>query len=87
MTRTVWLNSLRRVCEVNSLFVPSFPYDEMLLSELQRAATFGAAPRFTRRLYRQGTNSLAPLACRVFKPRVVKEWSRLPTSHLRIRVL
>ncbi|KAJ7359531.1 hypothetical protein DFH08DRAFT_932002 [Mycena albidolilacea] len=47
MTRTVWLNSLRRVCEVNSLFVPSFPHHEMSLSELQRAATFGAAPRRT----------------------------------------
>ncbi|KAF8186898.1 hypothetical protein K438DRAFT_1973098 [Mycena galopus ATCC 62051] len=75
-TRTVWLNALRRVCEINSLFVPSFPYDEMSLSDLQRAATFGAAPRFARRLYKHETNttpaSLAPWSWRIFNPRVVK---------------
>jgi hypothetical protein len=76
LTRTVWLSALRRVCEINSLFKPSFPYDDMSFSELQRAATFGAAPRFTRRLYKsEGDAVTAPLgafARRVFIPRVTK---------------
>lgn len=76
VTRTVWLNALRRVCELNSLFTPSFPYDDMSLSELQRAATFGAAPRFTRRLYKQESDavsaSLTPFSRRIFAPRVTK---------------
>ncbi|KAF7360250.1 hypothetical protein MVEN_00753900 [Mycena venus] len=77
-TRSVWMNALRRVCEINGLFVPSFPYDDMSFSELQRAATFGAAPRFTRRLYKQAANNavstvpLAPLSRRIFRPRVTK---------------
>ncbi|KAF7351311.1 hypothetical protein MSAN_01562600 [Mycena sanguinolenta] len=75
-TRTVWINALRRVCEINSLFVPSFPYDEMSLSELQRAATFGASPRFARRLYKQQADavpgSLTPCSWRIFTPRVAK---------------
>ncbi|KAJ7906331.1 hypothetical protein B0H13DRAFT_2662858 [Mycena leptocephala] len=76
LTRTVWLSALRRVCEINSLFKPSFPYDDMSFSELQRAATFGAAQRFTRRLYKsEGDAVAAPLgafARRVFIPRVTK---------------
>ncbi|KAJ6487825.1 hypothetical protein C8R45DRAFT_994446 [Mycena sanguinolenta] len=78
-TRTVWINALRRVCEVNSLFVPSFPYDEMSLSELQRAATFGASPRFARRLYKQQndafTGCLTPRSWRTFTPRAAKSSS------------
>ncbi|KAF7351309.1 hypothetical protein MSAN_01562400 [Mycena sanguinolenta] len=78
-TRIVWLNALRRVCEINALFVPSFPYDEMSLSELQRAATFGASPRFARRLYREQTKaepgSLMPCSWRICTPRVAKSSS------------
>ncbi|KAJ6558056.1 hypothetical protein B0H19DRAFT_1261616 [Mycena capillaripes] len=76
LTRTVWLNALRRVCELNGLFTPSFPYDDMSLSELQQSATFGAAPRFARRLYKQENDAvtvhLAPFARRIFTPRVKK---------------
>ncbi|KAJ6470609.1 hypothetical protein C8R47DRAFT_1222509 [Mycena vitilis] len=76
LTRSVWLNALRRVCDLNGLFIPSFPYDNMSLSELQRAATFGAAPRFARRLYKREvdptTVSLTPFARRIFIPRVTK---------------
>ncbi|KAJ7778196.1 hypothetical protein B0H16DRAFT_880412 [Mycena metata] len=73
-TRTVWLNALRRVCEINSLFKPSFPFDDMSLLDLQRAAIFGAAPRFTRRLYKQEADNGAmfPFHRRVFNPRVTK---------------
>ncbi|KAK7044772.1 hypothetical protein R3P38DRAFT_2880784 [Favolaschia claudopus] len=76
LTRTVWLNALRRICELNSLFVPSFPYDEMSLAELQWSATFGAVPRFTRRLYKQENVSppatLPPMSQRLFTPLVPK---------------
>ncbi|KAJ7185710.1 hypothetical protein C8R46DRAFT_1061508 [Mycena filopes] len=76
LTRTVWLNALRRVCEINSLFKPSFPHDDMSFSDLQRAATFGAAPRFTRRLYKREGDGvsvpLMPFHRRVFTPRVTK---------------
>ncbi|KAJ7790564.1 hypothetical protein B0H14DRAFT_3569320 [Mycena olivaceomarginata] len=83
MTRTVWLNSLRRVCEVNSLFVPSFPYDEMLLSELQRAATFGAAPRRAVSHYHHGhpRSSMGSwLQCNEIKPHAVASIALLDTK-------
>ncbi|KAJ7016003.1 hypothetical protein C8F04DRAFT_1185378 [Mycena alexandri] len=76
LTRTVWMNALRRVCEINSLFKPSFPFDNMSFSDLQRAATLGAVPRFARRLYKQEGDGvsvpLAPFHRRVFIPRVTK---------------
>ncbi|KAJ7167448.1 hypothetical protein C8R43DRAFT_1121859 [Mycena crocata] len=74
LSRTVWLSALRRMCETNCLFKPSFPMDSMSLLELQDAAT--SAGRFTKRLYkREGdavTVPLAPFVRRSFTPRVVK---------------
>ncbi|KAJ7512801.1 hypothetical protein B0H11DRAFT_2213364 [Mycena galericulata] len=76
LTRTVWMNALRRVCEINSLYKPSFPLDDMSLLDLQCAAIGTAALRFTKRLYKRKqanvTLPLLPIVSRIFTPRVVK---------------
>ncbi|KAJ7739974.1 hypothetical protein DFH07DRAFT_70581 [Mycena maculata] len=71
LTRTVWLNALRRICEMNSLFEPSFPFDDMSLLELQRAAT-SVSRRFTKKLYKPEGDALSPFVSRILTPRVVK---------------
>ncbi|KAJ7689472.1 hypothetical protein B0H17DRAFT_1202359 [Mycena rosella] len=74
LTRTVWMNAVRRMCELNGLFKPSFPLDDMSLPELQYAAV--SATWFTTRLHKQKGDatsvSLDPFVRRVFTPRVVK---------------
>ncbi|KAJ7440152.1 hypothetical protein FB451DRAFT_1300792 [Mycena latifolia] len=75
LTRTVWMNAVRRMCEINNVFEPSFPLDDMSLLELQYAATSGAA-WFATRLNVQKSDttsaSLEPLVRRIFSPRMVK---------------
>ncbi|KAJ6514538.1 hypothetical protein DFH09DRAFT_1099630 [Mycena vulgaris] len=76
LTRTVWMNTVRRVCDLNSVFKPSFPLDDISLSELLEHAA-ASAKRFSTLLYKQkGEDIPEPSPAVSSRP----GWRRHPTS-------
>ena len=64
--RIVWLEALRRVCVVNSIFLPTFPLEEMSQRALEHAAT---SPSRFLNLFMKKNDTVHPFATRLFDSR------------------